>query len=626
MGVAGDVLLTLIGVALVLVAPLAAAFWALVTFWLLVPGLLIVPHAPHLLLVNRAVLYAFALRLLFRRNQGEPSVSAYAPTPVHIALGLLLIISFADGVVFAPSSVSLASDLDQWLSVLDLMVLFVVVLAVIRTISIRRALNPIVFAVTVAAVLGLWERAFGQGWSHFFFEGLPAGYLAPGSGALSTRGTSVRSQVAGQFALEYGWVLAILLPLAIVVTLRWARARWKWARLALFLPIVVLVAAVFSGSRSAELAAGAAIVLVAMVAGANRLLISFSIGATLVGILVLVVNPSFLTSSFSSAGDPASIRLDRLPTLFALVVHRPFIGLGLNGVSSVFGGIDNGYALIYATLGVLGVLAWLTVIVTALAGTTRALRARRGSDIRMLGAASIVGIVGVAVAASSYDLSGTPQSAWALVFLAALGASVAEAVPIAPRTTLRTRWRLLMPLGGLAIGLVVLVATPVSASQSLSVFTVAPWVSATQGVGAGTELVDTFCGSNTNPDVVLPQTSVKCVNATDIRSTDYPGLAIVTVSAPTPEAVRRQVARFTPIGFYFHKNLVIAPSGPIATGKPAWATTAPLSGAWAGLFAAILVPPLSPRRRRPLHSRQVTRDFAGNIGFAALDTGSRVTP
>src|SRR5579872_5819775 len=160
MGVSGDLLLTLVGVLIVAFARLEIAFGGLVAFWLLVPGLLIVPHAPHLLLVDRAVLYAFACRLLFRRGGREPRAAAYAPTPVHASIGVLLVVAFANGVVLAPPSVSLASDLDQWLGVLDLLVLLVVVTAVVRTLPRWLPVSIIAVALSVAALLGLWERAF----------------------------------------------------------------------------------------------------------------------------------------------------------------------------------------------------------------------------------------------------------------------------------------------------------------------------------------------------------------------------------------------------------------------------------------------------------------------------------
>ncbi|HUC37237.1 MAG TPA: hypothetical protein VMR97_08950 [Acidimicrobiales bacterium] len=618
MGVAGELLLTLFGVAVIVAAPLEIAFGALVAFWLLVPGNLQVPYAPHLFLVHRVVLYAFAFRLLVRHGHKEPKAGAYRPTPMHAALGVLLLVTFFDGVVFASRTDSLSADLHKWYTMLDLAVLFVVVVAVVRTISPKKALNVVACGAVAAVMIGLFERWIGHGWANFFFEHIPANDLAAGAGPLQTRAGHVRSQGAAQFALEYGWVLTMLLPLAIVAAIRWARGNPRWRRVALVLPLLVALAVVFSGSRLPQFAMLVTVVLLFVIAGPDRRLAAYGVAAGLGGAVVLIAHPSFITSPFSttSTNDPASIRLDRLPPLFALVVHHPFTGLGFNGIASVFGGLDDAFALTYSTLGVLGVLAWLVVGLTALAICARALRASPGSDARLIGAACLVGIVVTALAATNYDLVDTPQSTWALVFLAAIGTCAAEMVP---RTVgARRKWlaRLVLPVAGVGVGFAVLAAAPTAASESLSVFTVAPWVVASQGNAVespqGTELVHTLCTSVTNPDTIEPGTNVTCLQGAKIFPADYPGLALVTISGPTAQAVQAELkSAFTPIARYM--ALEGGPVGTIETGKPSWAVTAPLSGGVAGLMAMLLLPPLTRRRRRlvdaPLESHHVGWTF-----------------
>lgn len=615
MGVIGDLLLSLVGLAVVLAAPLEVAFAALIAFWLLVPGTLIVPHAPHVLLVDRLVLYGFALRFVLRCKAGEPTGAAFSLSPVHAALGVLLVVGFFDGVVFASADQSLASNLHAWLSLLDLVVLFVVVLAAIRAIGPRRSVAIIACVVAVAVLIGLEERFFHHGWAHFFFEKIPAYYLEPGSGPLGVRGGHVRSQGGAQFALEYGWVLAALAPLVVVAALRWARPRWRWSWLVLLFPLVLFVSVLFSGSRSAELAAVIAavgvVLLIFLTGKVDRSILVWGGIAIAAGALFAVLDPSLVSAPFSGgASDPASVRLDRLPPLFALVVGRPFTGLGFNGISSYFGGLDDAYALVYATLGALGVLAWVTVMVTAFASTLRALRSR-DADIRAIGAACLVGVVALAVAAASYDLVNTPQSSWAIVILAALGTVVAETVP--RRVRLRRRWlaRTPLPLAGTAIGFLVFAATPVTASQTLSVFTVAPWVPGPVYISQGQEMVDTLCATITNPDTIAPGTSVQCLLADSIFQTDYAGLALVTVRGPTPSAVLSEDKRaFTPIFRYM--AMEGGPTSVVQTGKPSWAKTAPLSGGFAGLVAMFLVPPLRLKRRTKAKPR--------------FDNGSRMPP
>jgi O-antigen ligase len=601
MGVLGDVILALAAMAVVIAAPLEFAFAVLVGVWLLVPSNLSVPHAPHILLLNSMVLYAFVFRLLVRRGPDEPAPGAFKPTPMHVALLALVLVAFFDGVIFVPNSDSLAQDIHSWFNDLNVLILFVVVLAVIRTISAWRAATVIVSVFAASVGIGIVEHFTHHGWSNFFFEHLPANYINYGAGPLQTRSGHVRSQGAAQFALEYGWAIAMLLPLMIVVIIHWPGARRGWGRLVNALPFLAVVTVIFSGSRSALVAAVAAVALMVIMVGFNRRMAVWGAAAALVGALTAVADPSLITSLFSSGKtDPASVRLDRLPPLFALVVHHPFTGLGLTGISSYFGGLDDAYAILYATLGVLGVLAWLALLATALATTARAFRARSGSEARMLGAACFAGICAAAVAGASYDFTNTLQSLWTLTMLAALGVAVADTAP-RPERARRSRVRVLMPLVGALLGLVVYAFAPVSSSESLSVVPIAPWVLVVEDAfypNQGTELVHTLCPIVTNPDTIAPHTSVSCLQDSTVFPLAFPALAVIDVRAPTAAAVRQEADRaVAPIS----RSMPMETStiGTIATGKPSWAKTAPLWGGAVGLAATLLVPPIRRRRRTP---------------------------
>ena len=520
-------------------------------------------------------------------------------------MAALLVTAFTAGVLLAPRSVSLAGDLHAFLYVLDLVILFVVVLAAVRTIGVRRVVNLIAWGVLVAVLIGFVERITKFSWGQFFFEHVPASYvpsIAPGT--LSVRGAAVRSQGAAQFALEYGWVLAMLLPLTVAATIRWSQGREPWRKAALLLPIAAFVAMVFSGGRSAVIAAAVATLLFLVVTGGDRRLLRWLGVVAVVAVLVALFDPSLVTSPFAagSAADPASVRLERLPFLFSLVVHRPFTGLGFNGVSNVFGGVDNGYALMYATIGVVGVTAWIALMVTAMATTARALRSPRGTDTRNVGAACLIGVVAVAFAMATYDLVSTLQSQWALVFLAAVGVAAAETVPRPERVRRRWGYRAALPLVGLGVGCLLFVSAPLTSSQTFSVILTAPWLDFTNGgpVDAydGTALSDTLCGALTSPDVVAAGTRVDCLQLDTIEPLAFPAEALVTVSAATPAAVTAEARHaFAPISS--HMQMTATASESVQTGRPAWATTAPLWCAVVGLLLMLLVPRLAVQAPEP---------------------------
>jgi hypothetical protein len=263
--------------------------------------------------------------------------------------------------------------------------------------------------------------------------------------------------------------------------------------------------------------------------------------------------------------------------------------------------VDNGYALMYATIGVVGVTAWVALMVTAAATIARAFRSPRGTETRNVGVACLTGVVAVAFAMATYDLVSTLQSQWALVILAAVGVAAAETVPRPERVRRRWGYRAALPLVGLGVGCLLLVSAPVGSSQSFSIILTAPWIDFTNGgpVSAydGTALSDTLCGALTSPDVVAPGTRVDCLQLNSLEPFAFPAQALVTVRAATPAAVTAEVHRaFGPIAS--HMQMTRASTQPIQTGRPAWATTAPLWCAVVGLLLMLLVPPLRFLRRK----------------------------
>lgn len=599
----GIPLLAVVGVAVVVGAPLEIAFGAVLACWLLVPGNLAVVGLPHIVLVDRVVLYAFAFRLLARRGRpGEPAGSAYRLTAVHAALAAVLVVGYVDGVIVATRSASLASNLDSWFYTLDIVVLFVAALAVMRTVGARRAAGAITVLVSVVAVIGIVERVTGSGWSHFFFRHVPLTYLAAGSGPLQTRAGHVRSQAAAQFALEYGWVLAMLVSVVTVVAFAWAQKRSRYAKVAYVLPVLVLLSIALSSSRSAELAVALAGVLLVVVAGAPRRLTVAVVAAAAVVLLVALVDPSLIGSSFSAAArtNSASVRAQRLPQVFGLVVGRPFTGRGYSALVSTAPGLDDAYALLYVTVGVLGLTAWGALLTTAGASALRTLRAARRTFGRELGSAALVGIVVAVLAGAAYDAVSTPQSHWALVILAALALATAEALPATQRAPRRWSLRALVPLAGVGLGGVLLAAAPFSSSEVFAAFAVNPRVLANASEPpngyATTVLVNTLCSYLDSPDRVAPGTSINCQQLAVVDKEAWPAEAIVRIEAPTPAALRSEYQRSL-AGLSPYVLPDIAPVGTVATGKPAWATTAPLWLGTAGLVAVLLVPPLRRRRR-----------------------------
>jgi hypothetical protein len=347
-----------------------------------------------------------------------------------------------------------------------------------------------------------------------------------------------------------------------------------------------------------------------VLAGFPRRLIAAMVVAGAVAVVIAVVDPSLIGASFSSAShtNSISVRSQRLPDVFALVVQRPFTGIGYSGITSTVPGLDNAYALQYVTLGVIGVAAWVALLVTAATTALRSLAAPRDTWVRDLGAATVVGIGFVAIASAAYDTTSTPQTRWTFVLLAALALALKEAVParapsrVAVAARPRRNWalRLVLPLVGVGAGVVMLAAAPLASSETFVVFTDSPSALAGDKQAPGTYLAEvqtnSLCDFLDTSDHVVPGATLRCEQLAAAQPAAWPSEAMVRIGASTPAIVRREYRRSL-AGLAPAIVPLVTAQGTVHTGKPAWASTAPLWVGLVGLGLALFVPPIPFRRR-----------------------------
>lgn len=604
MPLVGIFLITAAGVLVALCAPLELAFGAVLAAWMLIPAGLVLPGLLHIFLVDRVVLAAFALRLLLRfRMQGEPAPSAYRFSPLHLALAVMLVVGYVDGALLAPGS--LHDNLVVWLTLVDTTVFFVVALAVLRTIGVWRVVRSVAVVVGVAVGIGIIERISGHGWANYLAEHVPAAYQSSFIFVLGTRGGSVRAQAASEFALEFGWVLAVLLPLLAASVSVWIGRNRGWGarrHLLVLLLVAAAIAVVMTASRSAEVAVGAGAVLLVILAGAPRRFTAAVGMAALVAVAVAVIDPSLIVKPFTAAAhtDSISSRLNRLPILFDLAVHHPFQGIGYTGYTSVLIGADDGYALTYGQLGVLGLLSFVAILATSIAIALRTLRAPVATTTRFLGAACLIGIVGIAIAAAGYDLTFTEQSMWTLVLLGAFSVVLAEQVPLRRQQPARSPFRIVLPIVGAGLGAAALALAPVGSSRSFTVYIISPTELNQLNPGligwTSQQLAPTVCAYLDSRVNLGRGIDLRCRQPGILEQATWYGEVALRIAGPNSAAVNMATNRALYL-FYKLGYPTVAPDGPIATGKPSWAQTAPLSGGFTGFMAAALIPPLRRRRR-----------------------------
>ena len=189
---------------------------------------------------------------------------------------------------------------------------------------------------------------------------------------LAMRGGFPRPAGTSTHPIEYGVLLAMLLPLALHVafhhTHRGVLVRW--------LPALALGGIVpLTSSRSAYL--GALVALVICMVGWPRSRRLRVLGVCGVGVLVmLVVTPNFVNSVialFTGVSDDPSVtsRTDSYSLAFEFFDRHPWFGRGLGTFLPKYRIFDNQYLLLLVTVGVVGFLAFLALGVTAVLLTLR---------------------------------------------------------------------------------------------------------------------------------------------------------------------------------------------------------------------------------------------------------------
>jgi hypothetical protein len=575
------------GVVLVLTGPLLRRVSTLIAFTLLVPHVLVLPGTTRWLPVDRVVLLAFIAGLLKMAWDGHIPTSAFRPTRVQAAFGIFLMVAFISGVTLNEAGVKVSASLFSLAGLVEQFLVLGGVLVAARVVGPRRVAWSLAGIVTALAVIALTERLFHYSYSRLWFEHLSQ-VTAIQARELEVRGTAVRVRGAAQFALEFGWVCAMVLPLVTVWAVR-AR-RWLWALIA---PAAIGFAAILSVSRSPML--GIALGIVAILVGTrfDRRLTVLLIAGALAGGLFFLNSPQ-LRNSLASAQktDSVASRDRRRIALAEDVSHHPYTGLGLAATSSAgLESTDNGYLLVYASLGVPGLLTLSVALATALAVTLSPVFRRRAED-PALPVALAAGILAGILAGGAYDLFTTPLSSNLLWILAALGTAVAELGRLPSRSRVRPERLVIFPLVGAGVGLLVWALAPTHTADRFRFDAIpTPQLINTQGSEqlVGRILINTDCGVIKRRIASVADTTVKCQ---DLKS--GPGSGEVRIEGRTKAEVSRAVSAVARIGAQHS-------IGGSVTGKPTFARTAPVWGAAAGLEAALLFPPLGvldPRRRR----------------------------
>lgn len=373
------------------------------------------------MLFGLASLVLWALLFVGGMRRASPGAQ-----PVRIALGVLVLcvgISYVLAMArpMSPDEVSPAD-----VAVLALASWSGTLLLTHDTISSRSRLDTLLWRIAVCgaliALLGIVQVLTRELWVDQLT--LPGLTSSPGYG-LSTRGGFPRPSGTSTHPIEYGVILAMLLPIALHVgfhhTDRGAIVRWLPA-----IPIVAIIP--LTSSRSAYL--GACIAVAVCMIGWNRRQRLLVLAVALAGLLaMLVVTPSLLrsiTGLFTGAADDPSItsRTDSFALAGEFIARSPLFGRGLGTFLPKYRILDNQYLLLLVTVGIVGTLAFLVLGVTAVVLLARLRRMARQDSTRALAMALAAAVTAGFACLFMFDAFAFPMTTGTLFLILGLGGAL----------------------------------------------------------------------------------------------------------------------------------------------------------------------------------------------------------
>ena len=585
-----DLLLVAGAAALAIVAllrPPREALVVLVATVVLVPGSLTIPGAPGVLTVHRLVMLAAGAGLVLRCRRGALPWELLRPPALVLRLLLAVGVIGVVGVGLLQPQTDAAAAARNWQALAVQVPFLLVWVALVRACDDLLTPAAVLVAATLASGgIALLEAATGTSYARLWFHAVPALLASDQAQVLATRGGHVRVRAAADFTLAFAWVTAAVVPLLLV--LAGLRRRARPALLVIGLPVLV-TAVVLTYSRTVVLPLLLVIVLLGVVLRDTG--IRAAAAVVLVAAPIALATIPALSAQFTAAVDVGSIdvRVQRLPVVGALVSAHPWTGLGIGGLASQgIGATDSSYLLTYAEVGVLGLAAFVAVVVGAVGESLLAVRTPVRAE-RLVALAAALGLVVLAAGTFTFDTFSAPAAAETFWLLAAVGLVAQDGLP-RPWRPLTVRLRLAAVAGAFLVGLVLRAAAPTHVAQTWQFESLLPYpATVAAATYTGTELRTTFCK--------LAHEALRPAAVTCQATGDAPGQGLLRLQADSPAELRAAQTRVLEVAAPARQlsHLRLMSRGPAVTGKPTGLRTAP---GWLPLLAVGFLLPVPGRRVR----------------------------
>jgi O-Antigen ligase len=275
---------------------------------------------------------------------------------------------------------------------------------------IRAVLRCMVVGVGLIAVLGVIQYASNQLLiDRIQIPGLTT--MATEEWELIQRNGLARPSGTSTHPLEYGVVLAMVLPIAITYALKSPTSRWTYNALL----GMISFAMVLSLSRSAIICTGLGLMVLAMswtTTARLRALVAV-LGFAVVVYLTVPGVLGTITRLFTGAFEDSSIasRTGSYDLAGSFISESPLLGRGFGTFLPKYWILDNGYLGLLIEAGIVGLGGLLVLIVVAALAAGQARKIALGDFDRALCQALLASIVAGGCSLAFFDTFAFPQSA-----------------------------------------------------------------------------------------------------------------------------------------------------------------------------------------------------------------------
>jgi O-antigen ligase len=245
------------------------------------------------------------------------------------------------------------------------------------------------------------------------------GLSESGDTGIGARSGFVRSAATATHPLEYAVVLTMMLPFCLTVAIR---DRSRSAFLRWFPVAVITLSTVLSVTRSAFLAM-AAVYLVLLPSWPPKVRRAAGAALALGAVAVYVAVPGMagaILGMFSTNDSSVTSRTESYDYALQFFLVSPFVGRGFGTFLPSYRILDNQYLLSAVEIGIIGLLALLAVVVSAMAAAYSSRRLYAGEPMKAMGLALIASMLAGSLNFALFDAFAFPQACGTVFMVAGL--------------------------------------------------------------------------------------------------------------------------------------------------------------------------------------------------------------